>query len=354
MLDVFNARIQSTHSDLLEDTELEFGRNMLKTAIIESNIQFEEILDLDQVEESIEIGSNLSMVRVQPSETDGWLFFDTVDERFWVVYSMEKSKFFNKSIDRMLDREGGGLDRLWLPTGQVEEIGDMGVYEGIKISFGADDVFPEEFIEDNLEFVGLNIDGSGKSAKKLYDSLRTAEDIDEFLALSRVQIRREVEDEFVRERVTNEGAFTTRAGSDIRLHLSTVEQIKERYASLLEDIESNHIIGAESRENSSRPSGGPVVIKFSKPVPDVGQFLEYVVNARDPFRLWGHTKEVGDQAYKIDGVDAHNGDKIAIEMSPQWLRLYLYDGACGNTALRLFTNIQQYYDPAAELVIKDV
>jgi len=122
---------------------------------------------------------------------------------------------------------------------------------------------------------------------------------------------------------------------------------------LLEAVENNHIIRAENKEHGGRSHGGPVVIKFSRPVPDVEKFLNHVVNAKDPFRLWGHVRQTGHNAYKIDGVDAHNGDKVAIEMSSEWLRLYLYDEACGNTALRLFTNIQQYYDPAAELVINN-
>jgi len=353
MLNIFGARIQNTHSDLLENTELEFGRNMLKTAIIESNIHFDRIVEIDAVEHVLEIESDLRMVRVKNSKGDGWLFFDLHDERFWIIYSIGKSDFFNTAIDNFNQTEGGGLDRLWIPTGHVEEIGAMGEYEGIKLSYGATDVFPEEFIEDNLQFTDLSIDGSGQSSSRLYNILKSTDEIEDFLALSRIQIRREEEGEFVRESITNEGAFTTRNGSDIGLHISTVERVKDQYARLLEAVESNHVIRAEERQHGARSRGGPVLIKFSRTVSDVEKFLNHVVNAQDPFRLWGHIREVGESAFKVDGVDAHNGDKIAIEMSSEWLRLYLYDGACGNTALRLFTNIQQYYDPAAELVINN-
>ncbi|WP_139326646.1 hypothetical protein [Natrinema saccharevitans] len=326
---------------------------MLKTAIIESNISSEEFAENDAVEETIRISSDLWMVKTENTEDEGWLFVDFHDDRFWIIYSMGNSNFFNIAIDEILRSEGGGLDRLWIPAGQVEEIGKMGEYEGIKISFGADDVFPEEFIEDNLEFTDLNIDGSGQSSRHLFEILKSTDEIDDFLALSRIQIRREVDGEFVRERVTNEGTFTTRGGSDASLHIATVERIKDQYSNLLETIEDNHIIGAKEQDHGGRSQGSPIVIRFSKPVPDVEEFLSYVVNARDPFRLWGHTRQIGHESYKVDGVDAHNGDKIAIEMSSEWIRLYLYEGACGNTALRIFTNIQQYYDPAAELVIAD-
>ncbi len=353
MLSIFSARIQNTHSDLLEQTELEFGRNMLKTAIIESNIPSSDLFENNWSEESINIDPDLWMVKTENSEDDGWIFVDFHDERFWIMYSMESSKFFNIAIDQIVRDEGGGLDRLWLPAGEIEKIGEMGEYEGLKISFGANNIFPEDFIDDNLRFADLNIDGSGKSSRRLYDILKSTDEIDNFLALSRVQIRREKDDEFVRERITNEGTFTTRGGSNARLHVSTVERIKNRYSRLIQRIEENHIIGAENRDSGARSNGSPAVIKFSNSVPDVERFLSYIVNAKDPFRIWGHIRRVGHDCYKVDGVDAHNGDKIAIEMSSEWMRLYLYNGACGNTALRLFTNIQQYYDPAAELVIAD-
>jgi len=353
MLNLFGARIQNTHTDLVEDTKLEFGRNMLKTAIIESNIEFDRIEENDSVREVFEIESDLKLVEVENSKGDGWLFFDIHDKRFWIIFSVGKSKFFNAAIDDFYKTEGGGLDRLWIPTGQIEEIGALGQYEGIKLSYGATDVFPEEFIEDNLEFTDLNINSSGKSASHLYNILKNTDEVEDFLALSRIKINRQKDGEFVRESITNEGAFTTRNGSDIGLHISTVENVKQKYEKLLNAVEDNHVIRAEEKEHGARSRGGPVVINFSRPVPDIEKFLDNVINAKDPFRLWGHIRKTGDKGYKVDGVDAHNGDKIAIEMSPDWLRLYLYDGACGNTALRLFTNIQQYYDTEAELIINN-
>ncbi|MCL9818373.1 hypothetical protein [Natronocalculus amylovorans] len=351
MLSAFNDRLQNNYSDLLEDTELSPGENMLKTAVVESNIPPLEVFEKEEVDRVREVDQNLHLFKWTTGNSGSdWFFLDTHDKRFWIFYSLSKSNFFGDAMREIVTSEGAGLDRLWLPRGQIERIGEMGAYEGVKISYGANDVFPEEFIKENLEFSDLNIDGSGSSSKNLYEILKQTEKLDPFLALSRIQIRREIDGDFVRERVTNEGMFTTRGGTNIRLHISTVEQIKEQYAQMLNAIESNHIIGATSREHGARPQGAPIIIKFSREVHDVEEFLSYIVNAKNPFRLWGHTRKISASAYKVDGVDMHNGDKIAIEMAPDWMRLYLYDGACGNTALRLFTNLQQYYDPAAELI----
>jgi hypothetical protein len=354
MLSIFDDRLQNNHSELVERARLNPGENMLKTAIIESNITPDDIFSRTAIEETHQVEDNLYMIEWRTSSSgSGWLFLDSHDERFWILYSLGDSKYFGDATSELISKEGAGLDRLWLPTAQVEEIGEMGEYESIKTNYSANNVFPEELIEDNRQFSDLSIDGSGQNSKRLYDLLRSVEDIDNYLALSRIQIRREINGRFVRERITNEGMFTTRGGSGINLHTSTVEQIKNRYADLLQLIEENHIVGATAEEHGARAQGAPIVIKFSHEVPDLESFISNVVNAQNPFRLWGHIRQVSKAGFKVDGVDMHNGDKIAIEASPSWLRLYLYDEACGNTALRLFTNIQQYYDPAADLVLRD-
>jgi len=355
VLDLFQARLENTHQSLLEDLELEFGQNMLKTYLIETNITVDELLDsYDAIDGVNEVDADLYFLHLVGDYGTGGVFLDTLDKRFWALYSMEDSKFTGQAVSDMLAREGSGLDRMWLPGDHVESIADMGDFEGIGLTYDADDVFPEEFIQEHLLFGDLSVNTSGHGASRLYSLLKDSDDIEKFLSLSNVQIRREVGGEFVRERVTNEGAFTTRSGSNIELHIETVNQIKQEYKKTLDGIEANHIVGSNPQETSVRAEGTPAVIEFSEAVDDIEIFLKHVVDARDPFRLWGHIDRLQEGYYKVDGVDMHNGDKFSMEMTNDWIRLYLYEGACGNTVLRIFTNLQHYYDPSARLVIDDV
>lgn len=355
VLDLFQARLENTHQKLVEDLELDFGQNMLKTNLIETNISAHELFQTyDPIRKVEEIDAELYLLKLKADYGSGAVFLDTLDDRFWTLFSMEDSEFTRNLVNHMLSREGSGLDRLWLPSKQVEQIIDMGDFEGVGMTYDADDVFPEEFIEDHLLFGDLSVDTSGHGARRLYSILKKSEDIEKFLSLSNVQIRRNVEGEFVRERITNDGAFTTRGGSNIQLHIGTVNQIKQRYATVLDAIESNHRLNAQERGRGVRVEGKPAVIEFTEPVAQIETFLDHVINARDPFRLWGHTQQLEEDYYKVDGVDMHNGDKFSIEMTPSWMRLYLYDEACGNTVLRIFTHLQHYYDPSARLVIDDV
>jgi hypothetical protein len=37
-------------------------------------------------------------------------------------------------------------------------------------------------------------------------------------------------------------------------------------------------------------------------------------------------------------------NRITFEITPEFMRVYLPDGSCGNTIIRLYTNLQHYYD----------
>ena len=60
----------------------------------------------------------------------------------------------------------------------------------------------------------------------------------------------------------------------------------------------------------------------------------------DAFRIY-------DGEYKRDQIDA--AINLKYEITPYLIRVYLPKGACGNTILRLFTNLQHYFDSAIKI-----
>lgn len=353
MLDLFQSRLEGTQESLETEQQLDFGQNMLKTQLLETNIEAHELFDeTDSVDSTEEIDEDLFLVYITPSaDMEASVFLDTYDDRFWTLYSMEDAKKTDQILRALLSQEAVGLDKPWLPGHQVEAIRKMGVFEGVRFSYDADEAFSESYVENNLRFSDLSVSTSGSGAPELYTLLQQAERIDDYLAMKSVQIRRQQNGDFVRERITNDGGFTTRGGSDIELHVNTVNQIKRRYAELLSLIEEHHRIDARTTPSGGRSEGHPVIIEFSQEISDIGIFLDNIISARDPFRLWGHVQKVEDDFYTINAVDMHNGDQVDIEVGESWMRLYLQADACGNTALRIFANLQQFYDPAADLVL---
>ena len=95
--------------------------------------------------------------------------------------------------------------------------------------------------------------------------------------------------------------------------------------------------------------GAPLTIVLSKRIDELDYFLNGLFSSKKPFRLWGLRKPLEPDYVKVCAIDLHNGDKIDFEITPEWLRIYLPAKACGNTVLRLITNIQRYYDSDAYL-----
>ena len=48
-------------------------------------------------------------------------------------------------------------------------------------------------------------------------------------------------------------------------------------------------------------------------------------------------------------MDLHAGGKLNLELSPDWIRMYLIKGLCGNTVVRFYSVVQHVYDSGAEL-----
>ena len=125
---------------------------------------------------------------------------------------------------------------------------------------------------------------------------------------------------------------------------------KKEYASKIEAIEKN-AIEYERAEFGYRFNGQPITIILDKEIEDMDSFLKDFFSSRQPFRLWGVRKRLDKNFYRVNSIDLHTGHKLNMEVTPEWIRIYLPKGSCGNTIYRLFTNVQQYYDSEAKLNI---
>ena len=55
---------------------------------------------------------------------------------------------------------------------------------------------------------------------------------------------------------------------------------------------------------------------------------------------------------EVEAVDLHVGQTLQLDIGSRWMRVYLYEGACGNTVARLISNLQHRFDGA--LTLKDI
>lgn len=353
LFDVFQHTIEGTYDELAEEQELQPGQTMLKTFLIESNVTPEELHERVDITEAREVDFDLQELIIQRNATKYTFFLDHEDSRFWTLYTLEESEDAKKVVQDMVSGVRNGLDYTWMPIEQQREVMDMGEFRDVGVSYDADDVFSEDYIDERLDFGDLSVRSSGRGTGTLFDILDSHDELSSFLSLSSVGIKRNVNGSFILERVTHNGRFTTSGGDSIQLHLDTVAEIKERYATLLRKIEENHRLSYESQEHGTGMDGTPLVIELDNEIEDVRQFIENIITAKNPLRLWGAKTKLDDQYWKIKGVDLHNNDKYTIEICPKWLRLYLGDEACGNTALRIYSNLQRHYDSNATMEVEE-
>lgn len=346
----FQTRIVGAQESLEEDLSLEHEQNMLKTFIIESNVSSEEFLsDSENFHKLREIESDLIEL-ASDKNSDHKFYLDVQDERFWSLYTLIGSQAANQHVRRATTVDNNGLDRLWIPNATQSTFLDLGQFKGAGLKQHGQRAFPKEFV--NVGDMRLELDGD--DAKDFYSMFKEQADIDKVLSLSRIIIRREQGDEFITERITNSGAFTARAGTNIHIHLDTVSKVKETYRRVIRAIEENHRISYDERDHGVRINGQHLTLELKNTISEIDTFISHLVDAGPPFRLIGPTTEIGEGYQKVRGVDLHNGDKVTLEVEPSEIRIYLENNACGNTALRIFTNIQQYFDPSAMLKVKGV
>ena len=52
----------------------------------------------------------------------------------------------------------------------------------------------------------------------------------------------------------------------------------------------------------------------------------------------------------MEAVDLHVGQHLRFDITTNWLRVYLFEGGCGNTVARLASNLQHHFDGALSIV----
>ena len=346
----FQSQVNRTQENLEEDLSLEYEQNMLKTYIIESNVSPDEFLSNSNfVEEGRQIDDDLFELNVT-TESSPTFYIDFQYDRFWSLYTLAGSEMAKRTVKKLTTSGTNGLDRLWIPNHTQRGMLDYGDFLGAGMKQSGGDTFPEDFV--NVGDLRLELDG--RDSLQFYEIFKESADIEKVLSLSRIKIRRERGKDHMIERITNQGAFTARAGTNIHIHLDTVERVKDTYKEIISAIETNHRLSYKDQEGTASVEGRHIRLDLDNGIDDIEEFISRLVDAGPPFRLVGPSTKIDEGYYKVRAVDLHNGDRVTLEIEPSQIRIYLYEEACGNTALRIFTNIQHYYDPSAVLNVEGI
>jgi hypothetical protein len=142
-------------------------------------------------------------------------------------------------------------------------------------------------------------------------------------------------------------------GDSFEFHAQFVRAVVQRYKHLVRLCENRAMsykpYSADSDGAGGGLSGGPIVVNFSRRINDLDAFMATLVSSRAPYRLWGAPEVKSDYA-EVHAVDLHVANSIRLDVGPDWLRIYLNEGSCGNTVARLVANLQHTFDSALRFV----
>jgi len=294
--------------------------------------------------------------RIEPTE-DAYLFrvyrpegvfwVDQLDERFWSLHTdMPTRLAFTFLRDQVEARRG--LDWMWLPSMHLRQVWPGAISRRVRTDFQG-----YGFIASTAATQDLKVQLSGRDAEALLDYISQDQRYRSAVSFDGVQILlRDPSLGWVDEGLSRMGRFAV-SGDSLEFHLQFVRAVVQRYRRLVTMCERKAIswrpLDEQGGDRGATIEGGPVVIGFSRSIDDLPSFLEELLAARRPFRLWG-VPEIVDGVAEIEAVDLHVGQRLRMDIGHTWMRIYLEAGCCGNTVARLISNLQHRFDGALRLV----
>jgi hypothetical protein len=278
---------------------------------------------------------------------------DSLDDRFWSFHSISPAADASSLLKSVVARRRD-LDFVWLPTAHLRMIQRGVPPSWIKTDFRGRAILPASAVQE------LTLKVRGREAQTLLDFISQNQDFPYAVSVSQLGVEvSESQVGFVSEAIDRLALFVARGDSFV-LHQSVVQSVVARYRALVESAERVAIgfdpisldktEGAHAEFGGGRMSGGPIEFTFSRPITDIGLFLDGLLSSREPFRLWGVANDVFDDYSEVEAVDLHVGERIRIEVSPEMIRIHLRRGGCGNTVARLVSNLQHHVDGGIKAV----
>ncbi len=321
------------------------SRNPWKTFVLEAHA--------DRGVESV-LASAFFRSRIEPTEDihihrlvgEVDLVVDHLDRRFWSLHTTAPTRDVMPYLRQVVGARRD-LDWMWLPSDHLRSVWRNAVPRWVATNFSSGRLTPSTHEVDDLK---LRV--RGRSADQVLELMKTKFQI----AVPRSQVGIDVADEdfgSITELISQEGRFVA-GGGNFGFHQAIVQRVVDRYRRFVERVESHALRWEGLPDGGARPYGTPIDLQFSRPIPDLDHFLDHIFSAREPFRLWGLPRYETRFLAEVEAVDLHVGQRLRFDITPEWLRVYLFDGGCGNSVARLVSNLQHHFDGALSMVDEEL
>lgn len=316
----------------------------LKSYVFEVNGGFPNEILSNEITGTVENTGlqQIKILRLLSGQRNASFFLDRSDERFLVLHTGGRAEDTHRLVDLLANSPKYQFDRAWIPTQLLQDISTMpgNVFNGFGLDY-QDYFAPSEETESPVE--ELNMFVSGTIANKALDAVMSEKDLQRSIAYTRTRIKKGTALDYSRDDISFNGLLSVRSGKSIDDHIALVNETLMNYRQMIEKVELLRI-GTKEVSGTQHLSGKAFNLVFDRKIEDLAFFLDRLLGGGPPFRLWGTKSKLGESHYQALALDLHTGHPIDLEASTSLIRVYLPSKSCGNSLLRLYVNLQRYFD----------
>lgn len=330
----------TTRADIAQTFRDLEGGDSWKTFVIEAhpNGNPVELLENAFGTESVRPTSD---AYVQEVSNGAHLWVDHLDERYWNIHTYGRIDEAHALLRSAVNRSRT-LDWMWLPSQHLR-----GAWPGAPLTWLRSDFRGRRLLPVETGVQDLEVQLRGSEAPEIFELISSQ--YESAVSFDRIVMElSEADYGDIQEGLSRQGRFVAR-GDSFEFHQEVVRAVTARYRRFIDLVEQRMISWQELPRGGAQMGGSAIVIKFSRGIPDRDLFLDQLFSAREPFRLWGVPADRNGVA-EVEAVDLHVGRKLRCDIGGDWLRVYVFEGGCGNSIARLITNLQHHFDGALELL----
>jgi hypothetical protein len=366
MAQLLNDRMNRTYAAVAQERELEPDTSLVKTYLVEAHLhvgcrQGSVQAVLDSVFAPRVVGKESSArihatddedlflaeatVRAAGAKERVLLYIDASNTRFWIVHSMSSSKCLDPLMKKLVSSTQD-LDTAWIPAELLEKVSTYGAFRGLSLDYDRRNIPDVDFEAPEAPVESLKMQLWANRAGDVLRILREKGAFPHETTLAKVKVKfwlsEDRNGEFCIDDIKYNGKITSR-GTSFQSHMALVSSVYKRYAERIVALEDRFSVGYQTEDGRLRITGEPINFVLRRPINDLEVFCNSLFSCSEPFRLWGVPVRLSDEYWLVSAVDLHVGSQISFEIAPEFIRLYLPQGSCGNTVLRVYTNLQHHY-----------